>query len=362
MAHEKVRATDLRVALPIKEQTDYATALVGADFTRSFDFNEAIFPTPTVQFSGAGPRPMRGHEWGEGGAKIDQRHDLQFSLARPANTLLTAWAYAFLLGSVVSVKDATFNHWTHTITPRDPIASGGLRQARVTSVYFEETGPDAGRSKGIFPSIAVNSVNLSGSPGESALLAVDFVGSGKDNADTAITVPALAAGVELLMRGAKFEMGPFDGAFTDFTQRLIEWNLAMSQNLDLEGGYRPNAVTPLDGRFRSQFEYTSRTLAMTMALEKDRSNQDVFDWMVAQQRLKAKVTIETLIKTDASSAITHSLVIDVPDFELAESPEQFQNDAGIYALSVPNEMINKKDGSTQPFTVTVINDEASYFA
>ena len=363
MPVEVIRSEDLRVVLSHKAQTNYIKQLLAADLNGGFCFQPAaaLLPEITRTLAREGPQPFTGHEFPVAANEREVQRDLRFSLNfNPVNSFLIGWAAAFALQDVTSVQEGDTGHYTHTIKPSNPLAASGSLQTKVTSLYFDSGAPDAGRRKAVFPSLAFLNFGLTGRPGEDVQLALDFLGSGKEDTATAVTVPALSSQVALNGQNYKVELGDKGGALTDVTERVREWSFRCTQATDEAGGYVPNATTPADGRFRSQLRFVRRTFGLDLVILADRANTDVRDRVLNRTESEIRITVDSGVVAGTGTK-NHGFVLRLPAVRLREAPLEFDEMGAFYRVTVPENQVYKDDAiDDSPCTITVENVQASY--
>ncbi|MFQ5696106.1 MAG: phage tail tube protein, partial [Terriglobia bacterium] len=267
---------------------------------------------------------------------------------------------AFCLANVNSVQEATTTHYTHTIRPRDPLLATG-RQARLTTLYFEATGPDAGRRKAAYPDLTVLSFTLTVRPGEFIALAADFIGSGREDAAAAPTIPALASAFEIDSQQILIELGDQGGALTDISERLRELTITVNQVIDEAGRYRPTGGALANARFAARMPFLRRTASISIALGADRANTDIKDRVLNEQRSHIKITGDSGVLA-GTGTVNHKFVFNVPDCRLREAPLEFDDSGAFYRVAIPETSMFPDSGiGNVPFELVVDNTQVSYF-
>lgn len=364
MSHEIYRETDLRVSMSHKAQTNYATQLAAADLGasgKSFRPTAGVMPSPVLILAREGPHAFSGTEDALQGNEREMLRDLQFPLSFNLNSWLIGWAAALALGNVSSVQEGATGHYTHTIKRTNPLGASGTRNAKVTSMYFEAVGPDSGRRKAIFPSLAISQFTLTFRRRELITLAMDFIGSGKEDTATAVTLPSLSTEVLLAGTNMKIEIGNQGGGLTDFTERVREATFQVTQELLADLGYIPNAATPSDGKFRSAMRFGRRAGTLTLAIEAARASTDVLTDLLNRQRKEVKITVDSGVVAGTGTA-NHGFVLRIPDCRFREAPIEFQDSEAVYAVQVPPDAMYEDSGIGAAFQFTVENDQPSYLA
>ncbi len=360
-----IRPEDLRLVMSNLAST-FAAPLSQANLNagKSWRPTAAILPEIEKRFVRQGPQAFTGHEWSIAANQREVQRDLQFSLSFALNSWLAAWAPAFVLQDISSVQEGATGRYTHTIKPVNLLGSGAGMQAKLTDLFIDSGSADANRRKGIYLALAVVRFSISCRIGENCQISMDFAGSGKDDIATSITVPALSTEVMLGGEQWKFERGDQGGALTDFTERVREWSFEVSQEISLDRGYIPNAATPADGIYRSQFRVLRRRFQFSWNEDIDRANYVTAGGL--QARMKAQTRTETKITVDSgvvagSSTTNHKLVLRVPDHRIPLTQPGIDADGASFAVSVPNELIYPDTGiGSVPAVITVDNDQASY--
>ena len=363
MSFEMIRGGDLRIALSHLAQTNYTTALSAANLGAGVSYapSAALLPEITRTLAREGAQPFTGHEFPEAAFEHEIQRDLRFSLNfNPVNSYLVGWAGAFALQDVSSVQEGVTGHYTHTLKPSDPLAASGTFQSKVTSVYFDSGGPDAGRRKAIFPSLALTNFTLSGRRGEMIQFSMDLIGSGKEDTSTAVTPPSLSTGTVLSGQNFKVELGDKGGGLTDITDRVSEWNFVCTQGVDEAGGYVPNTTTPADGKFRSRLHIIRRTFSLDLAVFADRANTDIRTRVNGETQSEIKITVDSGVVAGTGTK-NHGFVIRIPACRLQEAPLEFDESGAFYRVTVPENQFYKDSAiADSPCTLTVENEQASY--
>lgn len=360
---EPFRDLDLRLALSHLAQTNYATPLTPANLLagKSYRPREAAWPEVTRILGREGPQPFTGHEFPIKENELELTRDTRVGLSFTADSFLAAWGPVFVLNKATSVQEGVTGHYTHTIIPSDPIAASGTRGTKVTSMYFEAVGPDAGRRKGIYQSLAVMQATLTMRRREPIILAVDLAGSGQEDVATAVTLPALTSEFILLGTNLKVEVGNQGAGLADLTARFREATLTFTQELLLDQGYIPNAATPASGKFRSDLRFLRRTASLAMAFEVDRSSTDLKDRVLNSTRTEVKITQDSGVVAGTGSK-NHGFVFRVPDCRLREAPLNYDGGEALYAVSIPPEQMYPDAGiGAVPFQLVVENTHPTYF-
>ena len=363
MPTEVIRSEDLRVAMSHLAQTAYATALTPANLNAGVSFKPAaaVLPELARTLAREGPQAFTGHEFPLASSEQEIQRDLRFSLNfNPVNSYLVGWAAAFALGKVTSVQEGATTHYTHTIVATDPIASGGTFFSKVTSIYLDSGGPDANRHKAIFPSLALLNFGLTGRRGELVQLSMDFMGSGKEDTTTAVTVPTLTSETVLSGQNFKVELGDKGAGLTDITERVSEWNFRCIQATDEAGGYIPQTTTPADGKFRSQLRFIRRQFTLDLVILADRSNTDIRDRVLNATESEVKITVDSGVVAGTGTD-NHGFEIRIPACRLREAPLEFDESGAFYRVTVPENQIYLDSAiAASPCQITVENTQVSY--
>lgn len=361
---EVIREVDLRIALSHLAQSNYATALTGANLGAGKSYRPTAPILPEIQkiYARRGAHVFTGHEFPNQENEIEILRDLQFPLSFTADPFLLAWAGAFCLNKVTSVQEGATTHYTHTIIPSDPLAGSGTRDTKVTSVYFDSGGPDAGRRKAIFPSLAIVAATLNIRKNEPITLSMDLIGSGKEDTATAVTIPALTADVPLLGTNVKIEIGDTGGGLTDYTARFREMTIRFFQEAAADLGYQPVTATPSDGKFRSTLQFRRRGAEINAVIEIDRSSTALRTRWLNRTRSEIKVTQDSGVLAGTGTD-NYGFEFRVPDCRFMEIPVNFDAGDGVYAIQIGSEDMYRSSGiGNVPFELKVENIQSSYFA
>lgn len=358
MAFEVIRGEDCRIVLSHLKQSAYGTRLTDGnlDSGKSIRLNTAVLGEIQLQRAAEGPRPMQGDEFNRGDRERDIARDSGIALALDADSWMAAWAATFLLGSISSVQEGATTHYTHTIRPTDPLASGQVRQALVTSIYVDSNGPDSGRLRRVLQDLAIASLTISGASRQMVQMAVELIGSGQEVKDPTISIPTLASLQDFSGQGVTLEYGNKGAGLTDISERLREWSVRLNQNLAADHGYYPGS-----GKYRGRIWFVNRTFSIDLALWANRANRDLMDDMLDMTRKEIKLTIDSGVLAGTSSTTNHQIIIRFPDVRLSEAPLSVENEGSIYGTRVAENQVYKDTSiADSPVTVTVDNDQVSY--
>lgn len=313
-----------------KYQSALATALTDADLTyrarpdTSGFFQVELGKESDYQYAGKGgsfateARLITQSSSGEIDARLDD--------------YLAGWLLAMVMGKetfTAGEDDAPNSHvltWDDTGNP-----------AKVTNVYIE----DAPGLKRKFEDMSCTKVVLSGTDKGSVMAKASFIGTGR-YADGAMTsLPALPTAQYLYGSDSVFSLGP-TGSAVSLSPRVLSWEATFDHANDLfrscGGGVYP--VFP---------RYGNPLCALKVVVAID-TTKDIFDWMMNQTLLEAKLTITS------GAAI---LLIDYPNVIIPKADLSEQDKYVVYTIELDQESILKPSAG-EVCTVTVTNTQAEY--
>jgi len=353
------RGYEARFVMALKKQTDYATALLQADLDggNSYRPTAAILPNRQVIRAGEGARPMQGDEFSRAASERITGFDNPFSLGFNLDEKLLAHLAGLLLGEVGSIQEGITGHWTHTIKPSDPKTAG--LDALVSSYYFDSGDTEAGRRKMIIPSVAVQRLTVTQPQRGYLQLAVDLIGSGKEDNATIIVIPALSTEQLYDERMWRIDLMNKGAGDADISARVREWSFFMEQELLADLGYRPNIAALTAAQFRSRMQFGRRSFGLSMVAETDRTSRDLLDRFEAGTETEVKITVDSGVVAGTG---TDNLGFEArfPAVKLTGSPIEFDGEDGVYRVDVAPAQVFKDDAEAEsPFTLTVESDVAA---
>lgn len=361
-----IRPEDLRMQMSHLAST-FAAPLSQANLNAGKSWRPVggVLPEPVQRFARqAAGVAFTGHEYAVQQNEREIQRDVQVSLVFELNSWLAGFAAAFLLDDVASVQEGSTGHYTHTCKPVNLLASGNGMLAKLTDIYFDAGSADANRRKFILLALALQRFSISGRIGGNCQIAMDFLGSGKEDTATAITLAALSTEVLLGGEQWKFERGDTGGALTDITDRIREWTFECVNEIDAERGYTPNVATLADAKYRRQFRVLRRRFSLSWTEEVDRAQQVAAGGprarALARTRTETKITIDSGVQAGTGTD-NHGMEIRIPDHRLPVVDPQIGADGAVLPITVPMELMYPDAGiGNVPLVVTVENDQASY--
>jgi len=163
--------TEIFIAVSTKRQADFLTPLADNDIDKILVFNSPDLGTHDAVFITDEDKLGKGHDFATEVQieSLTTQRTFQFD----ANSLNLPWALAFALGSVATVEIEAGVAYSHVFKYSDPITTA--RQNPVTSIK-ERVG---GFERRKLPSLAVNTLTLSGELEKRIRLELAMIGSGR---------------------------------------------------------------------------------------------------------------------------------------------------------------------------------------
>ena len=352
MPFQPQRTYDLTWAFSTKKQADYATLVANSDLTQHI----AVIGSEVVELSRTSYSDAqqfgKGHEFPTLFRELTR--ETKFARTVDLSSLMAGWAAAFGMGNVVTSQPNAVNNPTayrHVITFFN--ASAG-KQVPVTTIYEQVIAQSTFERK--IESLAVSDFTISGKAREVAQLQINLVGSGKTT-NGSVTVPALTPVSVFDMGNLSFHLGP-QGAPLDLSERLSDFTVKVTQNLDLQNAYRPGG-----GIYASRMWVGARRATFDATIYIDSSNTDLVDDFVNGSLLEVsfKFTGDTIL---AGQPETHDCEIKFPAVRITAIPIAAQTDMLAYKISAGETDVYKDAGGTpnEPLQITVTTTVPSYLA
>lgn len=326
----------------IKKQANYATLVADADLTDMVALIGADIGEVTQSRWTDQDRVGKQHEFPT--TQRELMRDMRRSATMDLTSRMAGWAAAFCMGSVTTTTVGVSGK-QHVIKFSSPSVS---KQVPVATIYEQVWAQTAMERR--LESMAVDSFTISGQPGQVAQLQMSLIGSGKVTTGTPVTVPSLSSIHPLDTLSAVFKLGT-QGATTDLTDRLYDWSISVSQNLDAANGYRPGG-----GIYRTRMWFGKRAVTLQAKLWVDTASTDIHDLLLAQtvQELSLELIGDTL-----GTGSTHGVIALFPAIRVETEKIGVQGENICYQITAT---IYKDAGGTpnEPFQLTVRNDVTGY--
>jgi len=230
-----IRMQEQQFGLAFRKQTNIATANPEAHMWRLRKTN-AQLPIPTLQTESDAAEYGKGHPYAEQVFLTAWRSG--GTLEKYLSAEIAAWAMAFGLGKVV--KSGTNPNFTYTCTPLNPTAGDADELPYFTTVAQIRPGGSPAADYAVV-GCAVNSWQItlgSGPSRENSKITIEYVGSGRFNQPSGITLPTTLT-EKFLSNGSL----TFSAHGTDYiaTRRLLTLEAGWQNNLMVEQGYYPGS-------------------------------------------------------------------------------------------------------------------------
>lgn len=344
------RMHDVRWAFSNKKQASYSTLVADVDLNQQI----AIIGADVAELSRTASSDDRqfgkGHEFPTRFRELAR--ELRLARTMDLSSLMAGWAAAFGMGNVVTSQPNAANNpaaYRHVITFFD---SSVGKQAPVTTVYEQVLAQPSFERR--LESLSVADFGISGSRREVAQLQINLIGSGKTT-NAAMQPPALTPVSVLDMGGLSFLIGP-QGAPLDLSQRLLDFTVRVTQNLDFE-----NAYTPGGGLYASRMWAGTRRATFEAQIFLDSASADLLDDFVSGTLLEAtfKLTGDRILNGQPEM---HDCQIKFPAIRITALPIATNGDLLIYRLSAGESDVYKDAGGTpnEPLQITVTNTVPAY--
>ena len=347
------RTYDVKWALSTKQENGYGTLVTD----NHIDHRVALIGTSVgersrTSYSDA-DRFGKGHEFPTAFRELTR--DLKLARTCDLSSLMAGWAGAFGMGSVTTTQPNPTNNPTayqHVITFLDPVATG-TKQCPVTTI-FESVAPE-GALQTRYESMALANFTISAKLREVGQLVMNWIGSGKETDGADANFPNLSPISILDAGGLTFQLGPI-GAPVDISTRLQDFQVKVTQNLDVNNGYVPGG-----GIYRKRIWVGARNATFDATVYIDSNSTDIIDDWVNATLLEAHFNFDGDYIT-AGQPEKHSCHILFPAVRITAFPIGTTGDMLNYKISVTNTEVYKDVGATPnvPMQMTVINTEPSF--
>ncbi|MFQ5927626.1 MAG: phage tail tube protein [Terriglobia bacterium] len=341
---EPQRAFDVTWLFSTKKETAYGTALADADLNRRVVAPAVEVAKIAKDYRSDLDRFGKGHEFATELEEVSR--DLRRSTSFDASSLTLAWVAAFALGKVTTTQPNPAGNPTaydHKFTFADPATS---KQAPTTTVY-EELTADLQRR---LLSLACSEFTLAGRARDVASLTANWVGSGQ-TVDGALTpLPALTAQSFLLGGDADILFGP-QGAPVSLKERVLEWSLSVSQNLQSELGYHPGS-----GKFRGRIWYGPRRVSAALTFFAQETDDLLTLFLNDTVR---ELQIDLAGDTIGPGPEKHRALLRLPAVILTAVDDTLEGNQIVYRVEIGEQGVLKQTG-LEPLEITVTNTETSF--
>ena len=352
MPFQPQRMHDVKWAFSNKQQADYATPVADNDLNQHVAVIGAdVAELSRTSYSDA-QQYGKGHEFPTLFRELTRETRLSRTL--DLSSLMAGWAAAFGMGKAVTSQPNAANNPTacrHVFTFFDASVT---KQVPVTTIYEQVLSRPALQRR--LESLAVSDFTISGRSREVAQLQVNLAGSGKTT-NGALAVPALTPVSMFDMGNLTFRLGP-QGAPLDLSQRLLDFTVRVTQNLDIENSYQPGG-----GIYASRMWAGVRRATFEAQVYIDSGSTDLIDDFVNGSLLEAafKFTGDRILNGQPE---LHDCEIKFPALRITAIPMSIQGDLLIYKVSAGENDVFKDAGGTpnEPLQITVTNTAQSYLA
>ena len=232
---EPQRSFDVTWAFTTKKETAYGTALADGDLTLRVTTPQVEAARISKTFRSDQDHAGKGHEFTTELEEVNR--DLRRATTFDASSLTLAWVAAFGMGKVATTQPNPGGNPTaydHAITLADIATTG--KHAPTTTVYEELT---AGLKRRLV-SLACNDFALTGRATDPVQLTANWTGSGQTTDGALSPLPSLTSQSFFLGADADILFGP-PSAAVSIKDRVLEWSLRVSQNLESDLGYHPGS-------------------------------------------------------------------------------------------------------------------------
>ncbi len=341
---EPQRAFDTTWLFSSKKETAYGTALADANLNRRVVAAAVEVGKISKLFRSDLERFGKGHEFSTELEEVAR--DLRRATTFDASSLTLAWVAAFALGKVATTQPNPGGNPTaydHLITFADAAVS---KHAPTTTVY-EELTADLKRR---LVSLACNDLALSGRARDPVQLAAHWIGAGSTTDGSLTPLPALTPLSFFLGADTDILLGP-QGAPASLKDRVLDWRLNVSQNLEADQGYHPGS-----GKFRGRIWYGARRVSAALTFF-TKQTDDLLTLFLNDtvRELKIILTGDPI----GPGPETHKAVIKLPAVRLTALEDALEGHHIVYRVEIGEAGVLKGAGA-EPLEITVTNTEPSF--
>jgi hypothetical protein len=341
---EPQRAFDINWLFSPRKESAYGTALADGDLSQHVVANSVEVGKIAKFFRSDLDRFGKGHEFA---TELEElARDLRRSTSFDASSLTTAWVAAFCLGKVATTQPNPGGNPTaydHVITFADPTTT---KHAPTTTVYEEFTADLKRR----LVSLACNDFSLSGRARDPVQLAANWIGSGETVDGALAPIPALAQQSFFLGADTDILLGP-QGAPISLKDRILDWSVSVTQNLDSELGYHPGS-----GKFRGRIWFGPRRINAALTILA-RESDDILTLFLNDniQELQIILTGDVI----GPGPEVHRALIKLPAVRITGFDDALEGNHIVYRLEINETGVLKQTG-LEPLEITVTNTEPSF--
>jgi hypothetical protein len=340
---EPQRTFDTTWAFSLRKETAYGTPLGDTDLNRRVVASAVEVGKIAKLFRSDLDRFGKGHEFA---TELEElARDLRRATSFDASSLTLAWIAAFGMGKVATTQPNPGGNpaaYNHAITFADPAVS---KHAPTTTVY-EELTADLKRR---LVSLACNDFSISGRAREPVQIVANWIGSGA-TVDAALSpLPALTAQSFFLGADTDILLGP-QGAPVSLKDRVLDWSLSVSQNLEADLGYHPGS-----GKFRGRLWYGVRRISAALTFFAREADDLVALFLDDTLR-----ELQIILTGDAigPGPETHRALIKLPAVRLTALDDALEGNHIVYRVEISESGVLKQPAS-EPIEITVTNTESS---
>ena len=342
---EPQRAFDVTWLFSTKKESAYGTALADANLSRRVTAARVEVGKQTKLFRSDLDRAGKGHEFA---TELEETaRDLRRSSTFDASSLTLAWVAAFALGKVATSQPNPGGNPTaydHLFTFADPAVS---KHAPTTTVY-EELTADLKRR---LVSLACNDFALTGRAREPVELRAAWIGSGATSDGAyAGSLPALTPQSFFLGADADILFGP-QGAPVSIKDRVLDWSVSVTQNLEAELGYYPGS-----GKFRGRLWYGPRRVSATLTLFAKQTD-DLLTLFLNDTVRELRVSLAGDLIGPGPEI--HRALVVLPAVRVTALDDAVEGNHVVYRVEIGEAGVLKQTG-LEPLQITVTNTETSF--
>jgi len=340
---EPQRTFDTTWAFSLRKETAYGTALADADLNRRVVASAVEVGKIAKLFRSDLDRFGKGHEFA---TELEElARDLRRATSFDSSSLTLAWIAAFAMGKVVTSQPNPGGNptaYAHAVTFADPAVT---KHAPTTTVY-EELTADLKRR---LVSLACNDFSLSGRAREPVQIAANWIGSGA-TVDAALSpLPALTAQSFFLGADTDILFGP-QGAPVSLKDRVLDWSVSVSQNLEADLGYHPGS-----GKFRGRLWYGVRRVSAALTFFA-READDLVSLFLDDTLRELQIILNG--DTIGPGPEKHRGLIKLPAVRITALDDSLEGNHIVYRVEINESGVLKQPGA-EPIEITVTNTESS---
>lgn len=341
---EPQRAFDVTWLFSSRRESAYGTPLADADLTRRVVAPAVELGKLSKLFRNDLDRFGKGHEFATELEELSR--DLRRTTSFDASSLTVAWVCAFGMGRVATTQPNPTGNPTafdHLFTFADPALS---KHAPTTTVY-EELTADLRRR---LVSLACNDLALSGRGRDPVQLTANWIGSGSTSDGVLTPLPALTPQSFFLGRDADVLFGP-QGAPVSLRNRILDWSLSVTQNLESDLGYHPGS-----GLFRGRIWYGARRVSASLTLFAQETD-DLLSLFLADtvRELQINLTGDVI----GAGPEVHRVALRLPAVRITALDDALEGNHIVYRLEINEAGVLRQPG-LEPLEITVTNTEPSF--